>query len=836
MRNTTMTGLAVALAILLAAGGAVQAGLIAVDDFESYTSGNPLDTGSGGWGWTSSWATDPAEVTVESGKISGYGQSMQIDTAGNNGNIAQRAFHTQNGTVYAGLVLRTAGGWDAGDFLQLYVNDKTGGGDTVGASGGVKNATGSPYFARLDGTGSSANSPTTFHTDDVTRQVVLKFSRSGAEYDRTDVFVGQATEGTPDATQNTGDSGVCSLSNFHIRTHGINEGQFIYVDSVKIGTAYADVLGTAAVPPAPSTQYEAFQEGVSPSAGYTADSVTIRSDIANGNQDNDPDFENIVGRVGSDFMRVLHEFDLSEIASQAGGLPVTIDSARLELVTRPRDDGSGQGGAFTVDLLEYGFDFVESTATWNDPDGDGSAGTGDTTAGGTLGALLSSVAVSGSGISGNSLVTLADSAAFRTAVANALAGGDDTLRLLMKAQNESGSGNRFISFRDEVFATADYRPKLVVGFTVSSGVIPEPATMLAVFAGIAGLGGYVRKRKAFTMRGHTTLTLLLAAALILAAGGAARAALLAYDPIDTSDTGDPTNGLYDDGAPIRKYSSGTNTNYNVENGNIVGFAADTTTGGHDWASTNTALFIANGSAGLTAAGADYAGGGAVRYGGHNTTTDRGIRRSFLDSVTRRPVADGETLYFSFLLKAEGTDSSDYDGQALVGFADSAASVSGLLGTNNNVYGPAVGFVGDGSEMDLVYRHRTDGNKRSDIVLVDGVTTGTTYQVVAKITANASGWKDSYAVFLNPTTGTEPAPLLAGLDGSIGTSTSPDQRIDRILMATRDYADAVVFDEFRYGQTWADVVSVSAPIPEPATMAAVFAGIAGLGGYIKKRRS
>ena len=34
---------------------------------------------------------------------------------------------------------------------------------------------------------------------------------------------------------------------------------------------------------------------------------------------------------------------------------------------------------------------------------------------------------------------------------------------------------------------------------------------------------------------------------------------------------------------------------------IVGFAANTTAGGHDWGTTNTALFVANGSAGLTAA-------------------------------------------------------------------------------------------------------------------------------------------------------------------------------------------------------------------------------------------
>jgi len=493
--RTVLTALLVA-PVWLAAGGVAEAVLIAEDDFESYASGSFLNGGSGGAGWTSNWATQATQVTVQPGVIAGFGQSMQIDTTGNNNNITQRSFPGQTGTVYAGLTLRTTGGWDSGDFLQFYANTSTGGSENSGVSGGIKNTTGSPYFARLNGSGSSTNSTTAFHTDDVTRQVVLKFSRSGTNYDRTDVFVDQLSEGTPDATRTAGSSGVSSLSSFHIRTFSIEGTQDIYVDSLKIGTTFADVSGPPPPPPPPPPPgLLEFQEGVSPTPAYTADSVTIRSDFPNTNQDNDPDFENIVGRVGSDFMRVLYEFDLSEIAAQAGGLPVTIDSAQLELVTRPEGSGSGQGGAFTVDLHAYDFDFVESAATWNDPDGDGSAGTGDTTAGGTPGALLSSVGVSGTGTPGGSLVTLADSAAFRTAVADALASPGETLRLLMKAEDESGSGNRFIRFRDEVFGTATDRPKLVVGFSVTT-VIPEPAS-LAVWSLLAGLGiAAVRRRRA----------------------------------------------------------------------------------------------------------------------------------------------------------------------------------------------------------------------------------------------------------------------------------------------------------------------------------------------------
>jgi len=66
----------------------------------------------------------------------------------------------------------------------------------------------------------------------------------------------------------------------------------------------------------------------------------------------------------------------------------------------------------------------------------------------------------------------------------------------------------------------DYLSLDVVPGTV---VIPEPATMLAVFAAVAGLGGYVRKRRRIVMRGIKKVAVLLMVVL-LAAGGAARAA------------------------------------------------------------------------------------------------------------------------------------------------------------------------------------------------------------------------------------------------------------------------------------------------------------------------
>jgi hypothetical protein len=226
-----------------------------------------------------------------------------------------------------------------------------------------------------------------------------------------------------------------------------------------------------------------FQEGVSPSGGYVADNTYIRTgSYTNTPQDDDPQDEIIVGWAGS-VMRPMFEFDLTQIETDAGGNPFTIDSVRLVVTSR----GANQGTTtLNLDLHEYDFAFVEEDATWNDPDGDGAAGTGDTTAGGTLGTTLSSLAVaSPSAISLGDTLTLTNSAAFRTAVTNALNAGDNTLRLLLKGDVTSG-GNSFVRLYDETFATTGYRPELVVDFTIT---LP-PGSTTSFQEGVSPTPGY----------------------------------------------------------------------------------------------------------------------------------------------------------------------------------------------------------------------------------------------------------------------------------------------------------------------------------------------------------
>jgi hypothetical protein len=218
-----------------------------------------------------------------------------------------------------------------------------------------------------------------------------------------------------------------------------------------------------------------FQEGVSPTGAYTHDATYIRSRTTPdpGHDDNfDSAGQMIVGTTIEDVLRSLLEFDVSAI-------PATdqIDAASLVLTTTQSDIGTGldlggETGNPTFKLYAYGFDIDETTATWIAP------GSGDTTAGGTLGTLLTSANfdVTQTGLA----VTFGDSAAFRTAVANALA-GDGLLRLIVAKNDEGTVGtHEFARFSDDSVATTGERPELVVEHT------PEPATMtLLALGGLA---------------------------------------------------------------------------------------------------------------------------------------------------------------------------------------------------------------------------------------------------------------------------------------------------------------------------------------------------------------
>ena len=203
-----------------------------------------------------------------------------------------------------------------------------------------------------------------------------------------------------------------------------------------------------------------FQQGVSPITAYDQGATYIRSGAnANEKLDGDTDLEWIVGTIDDPSLaRGLLEFDLRFIQAAT-----RIDSVSLILTTHATRNGIG--GTQTFNVHAYDYDLVETDSTWNDPDGDGDDVTGDPTDGGTLGTLLASATfdVTELGLT----VTFTNSAAFRTAVSDALA-ADSVLRLIVVNNDETLNGHRFARFAVDHAGPLAPRPKLVVSHNLRS--------------------------------------------------------------------------------------------------------------------------------------------------------------------------------------------------------------------------------------------------------------------------------------------------------------------------------------------------------------------------------
>jgi len=259
--NRWLTFLSVSALFFLAVNSA-SATLIAYDDFESYTAGNDLNGGSGGTGWGSNnWTGGAGDVTVESGKIPGYGKSMQITDAGSTGKIISRALGTsQTGTVYVGMLFRVEN-LDNDDFVQFYTNN--GGADNEGASMGARNNPNNPLFVRVSGI---TDNSSTNAVNDVTFQLVMKIEKTGithaSNYDHAELFIDRATESTLDANINA-NSTTATLSAFNVRTHSFDAGaDAVFVDELRIATTFSEAANLPAAPSYVAADYNDLSLGL----------------------------------------------------------------------------------------------------------------------------------------------------------------------------------------------------------------------------------------------------------------------------------------------------------------------------------------------------------------------------------------------------------------------------------------------------------------------------------------------------------------------------------------------------------------------------------------------
>ena len=259
MRKLLTLPLITALALALPSA---QATIIASDNFESYTPGISLNGANGGsGGWTSPWSsidgTGSFTGKIEASGIPGGGNTAELaGLVSDNNDLMERTFTPQDNPstdLYVGLVLRTTGPLDAGDFLQFFFNDNLTQGDTTGLSAGIRNATDNPYFVRKGASTHSTNS-TLLHQNDSVVNLVIRLGKSGSltsdPWNEIALFVNQATESTPTVERTSGNSGnntVSSIGTFQVRQWNIENGQSTFIDSVTIATTYGGAF-TAVIP------------------------------------------------------------------------------------------------------------------------------------------------------------------------------------------------------------------------------------------------------------------------------------------------------------------------------------------------------------------------------------------------------------------------------------------------------------------------------------------------------------------------------------------------------------------------------------------------------------
>lgn len=183
------------------------------------------------------------------------------------------------------------------------------------------------------------------------------------------------------------------------------------------------------------------------------------------NQNGDPQDEIIVGVAGAT-LNGLIRFDTSALSSLAGpGQSIQVNSVTLTGSTRSGSSGSGNSNV-GIQVRDYGFEFIDSTSTWNDPAGDAS----DVTVGGdSSGSLVASADVP---ITVATPVTFTSSSAFVGVVASALA-GDDTVNLwLNRTTGDLDGALSFVRFGDSDRTTERFN------LEVDYSIIPEPSSIL----------------------------------------------------------------------------------------------------------------------------------------------------------------------------------------------------------------------------------------------------------------------------------------------------------------------------------------------------------------------
>lgn len=254
MKRTSITLLALALALAVVLVPIVsRAEPIAYDNFESYAAGD-LNANSGGTGWGGAWSADTSvdvvakSLSYSSGSVTINGGSKAVEAGADNVEaLVSRNFPSQTtGPVYMSFLFQGITSVD--DVISVGLKeDGTGthpyrnlAGVNFGSNGGAINA--EVYGvdttqARTD-TGTTAVAGTTYF-------LVARISKSGGDFQSADVLVNPTSTTEPGSgwtNRNFADNTSNLLDLFRIRTAIMDTGDGFFIDEVQIGTTYDDVV------------------------------------------------------------------------------------------------------------------------------------------------------------------------------------------------------------------------------------------------------------------------------------------------------------------------------------------------------------------------------------------------------------------------------------------------------------------------------------------------------------------------------------------------------------------------------------------------------------------
>ena len=474
-----------ALASVTMFGSHADAALIAYESFEGYSVGANLNAGTSGLGWSTNWATNASNVTVETISLGTGSGTKAARISGAAGDIvsmlARNIPSTSGGSVYMAVLTRVES-FEDDDFLNLQLTGGASG--NVADTGGIgyRNAAGNPLFVRSGTSGTGVTTDSISGADNTNFLLVAKFTQNAGQYEVVNLFINPVSgvEPAPTVTASSAEPSHTALTRFNVRDFNPEAGDVKYIDQIRIATTFSEAVAGLATAKTSNATLNAFadahvQSGTNGNTNFNQSTLAVKNELNN----------------AGDFHRKAYmQFDLSAvdtsalstatfnltIAPPAGGA----DPAPLENWTFAlygvRDDFAPAGGK-----LDEGW--LETALTWNNAPGNNTAnGSGVVLADMFGGQELATFNISGLGVAGT--VISLDDPRIRQFIMSDV---DGVASFVLVRLTQETSGNSVVHAFHSSESTGGTGPQLVLAS------VPEPASLSLLMIAAPMLG--LRRRR-----------------------------------------------------------------------------------------------------------------------------------------------------------------------------------------------------------------------------------------------------------------------------------------------------------------------------------------------------